>query len=116
MLMVSLILVACAGVFNALMDNSAEGNLKNDKWNKDSSWMNKWSGYSTQHGWQERFPGSSTVFVWTTDFWHFTQFMYNNCWQVALAIHLPYPVVAFIVIKIIYSGIFELLYRYIKNK
>ncbi|MBP6854647.1 MAG: hypothetical protein KBD26_00760 [Candidatus Pacebacteria bacterium] len=37
-------------------------------WNPDSSWYNKWANGDPNQG--EAFPGSSTMFVWTTDGYH----------------------------------------------
>jgi hypothetical protein len=112
----TIVLVLCAAFFNAMMDVSAEGNFKNHKLNKNTSASNKWKEYDARKGQQEKFPGSSTVFVFVTDLWHFSQFMYNNCWQIAIAIHLPHPIISFVVLKTAYSGLFELIYRRIKRR
>lgn len=37
-------------------------------WRPSESWVNKWRNGDPAQG--ERFPGSSTVFVWTTDAYH----------------------------------------------
>ena len=46
---------------------SAHPNANPQFWNPDKSWRNKWKDGSTT---KERFLGSSTVFVATTDGWH----------------------------------------------
>lgn len=111
-MILGIVLIALAGVFNAGMDLSSEGKLWSAWWNKDQSWMNKWGYFDPYKGWVEKFPGSSTVFVWTTDGWHFLQFMYNNCWQLVIAILSPYnPIVSFVIVKIVYSGVFTVNYK-----
>ena len=99
------------------MDASSEDLFKNPFWNKNESWIYKWKEYDPCRGWVEKFPGSSTVFVWTTDGWHFLQFMFNNCWQLALALYSPYNMaLSFVVIKTVYSGIFTVNYKILKRK
>lgn len=53
-------------------------------WNPDISWRNKWKNGDPEQG--ERFPGSSTVLVWTTDAWHLLQFIMLTCFQLAIAL------------------------------
>ena len=59
-------------------------------WNPKESWKNKWGGIDTDTGkLKEKFPGSSTVFVFTTDAWHLFQLVaYNGlgiaCYLLAL--------------------------------
>jgi len=116
MIWITVILLVLAGIANAFMDLSSEGCLWSGWWNKDDSWMNKWGEFDPQKGWVEKFPGSSTVFVWVTDGWHFLQFMYNNFWQLAIAIQSPYNVLlSFIVIKTVYSGVFTINYKLYKK-
>lgn len=75
--MLSLILIFLAGVCNSIMDVlsfryeiSRFDKLENDKWfNPSISWKNKWKDGDSKKG--ERFLGSSTVFVFLTDAWHF---------------------------------------------
>ena len=78
--MISLVLVMLAGMCNAIMDIiqfkynqsifSTYPSL--DQWaNPMTSWRNKWKDGINLKG--ERFPFSSTVFVWVTDLWHFGQ-------------------------------------------
>jgi hypothetical protein len=77
----SLILLLFAGIMNSVMDvlktryqKSIFRECKNQLWiDPAMSWPNKWKNGDKNKG--ERFPGSSTVFVWLTDFWHLTKFL-----------------------------------------
>lgn len=52
-------------------------------WNPAISWRNKWKNGDPEQG--ERFPGSSTFLVWTTDAWHLLQFIVLTAFQLAIA-------------------------------
>lgn len=45
-------------------------------WNPDVSWRNKYAGGLPENG--ERFPGSKTVFVFTTDAFHLTNTIHRT--------------------------------------
>ena len=78
--MISLILVILAGILNAAMDiivstiryNKSIFTMLPKTWEPffDStvSWKNKWKNGDPNQG--EKFFGSSTFLVWTTDAWH----------------------------------------------
>jgi len=75
--MISIILVALAAVCNSIMDilrdkfeQSVFSNKNLDRryWDAKISWQNKWHGGNRNLG--EKFFGSSTFLVWTTDAWH----------------------------------------------
>jgi len=79
--MISVLLMIFTGICNACMDvlrvrwkTSIFRFWKNQNWiNPALSWHNKWkNGDQTQ---REKFFGSSTFFVWLTDFWHFCKFL-----------------------------------------
>ena len=78
--MLSVIFFALAGMCNAIMDKvnfhwdeSIFKGSKYEQWaNPAVSYKNKWKNHSNSLD-GERFPGSSTIFVWTTDLWHFAQ-------------------------------------------
>ena len=53
-------------------------------WNPAISWKNKWKNGDPAQG--ERFWGSSTFLVWTTDAWHLLQFIMLTCFQLAIAL------------------------------
>lgn len=78
--MISILFFTLAGICNAIMDKinfhwdeSIFKGSKYEQWaNPAISYKNKWKNRSNSlHG--ERFPGSSTIFVWTTDLWHLAQ-------------------------------------------
>ncbi len=78
--MLSVLFLVLAGMCNAVMDkivfhwdDSVFKGSKLDWWaNPEVSYKNKWKNNSNSSG-GEKFPGSSTVFVWVTDLWHFSQ-------------------------------------------
>lgn len=78
--MLSILFFILAGASNAIMDKisfhwdrSIFKGTKFEQWaNPKISYKNKWKNKSNSLD-GERFPGSSTIFVWTTDLWHFAQ-------------------------------------------
>lgn len=114
-------LLILSGIFNALMDLSSENkliignNTELYKWlNKDWSWKNKYKNNNPVYG--EKFLGSTTVFVFLTDGWHLFQFLFHTCWQLAVSLYFDRWFVAFILIKILFSGTFQLFYSTIKKR
>ena len=79
---------ACKGVCDTLQFHYQESyfaGLDNDRfWDPDESWRNKWADGEKANG--ERFPGSSTVFVATTDAWHLFQALQYALIRIALTI------------------------------
>jgi hypothetical protein len=84
------ILVAIAYMFNAMMDISSIDGYSNDFWNKSKTWKYKYKkglpiyqkkwyyfGIITPK-YEEKFPFSSTYFVFLTDGWHFLKFLFIN--------------------------------------
>lgn len=122
---ISIGLVVLAAIFNAMMDLSADGKLGRKIWNKKESWHRKWKRGNKELG--ERFWGSSRWFVFLTDFWHFSQFLFHSSWQLAIAIQLQYIIWKFpgspgfeygfniflnwLGIKTIFSALFQLFYK-----
>lgn len=78
--MLSILFLTLAGMCNAIMDKINfhwdESIFKGSKlewWaNPEVSYKNKWKNNSNNLD-GEKFPGSSTIFVWVTDLWHFAQ-------------------------------------------
>lgn len=105
---IQITILILAGIFNALMDLSADGKLLYSL-NKANSWKNKWKNGDPKQG--ERFKFSSTIFVWTTDFWHFIQFCFHSCWQLIISLNFEHWIIMFIIIKAIFSIVFEITYR-----
>jgi len=108
-------------------------NLNKNYWNPAFSWMNKWSVSKSlkeyienpNSGKGERFPGSSTIFVWLTDAFHLFQFIFLNSLILALSfmadgkIVYSFPVQlweAFIGIRLIYALVFEGLFGWLLIK
>jgi hypothetical protein len=82
-MIIVIILFCIAGFLNAIMDVlktrwsvSIFSNIKNTKilnWINPTSWENKWKNNDEKQG--EKFLGSSTVFVFLMDLWHFSKFL-----------------------------------------
>lgn len=87
--------------------------------NPSESWKLKWKNGDPFQG--ERFPGSSTIFVWITDAWHFFQMMMLSAFQISIIlaillnikITILIGIIIFTSMKVIYGGIFELFWKYI---
>lgn len=120
MVILTIALILVAAISNALMDLSSEGRLYSKnvnlyRWlNKELSWRLKYEKQDPR--WGEKFPGSTTVFVFLTDGWHLFQFIFHTCWQMAIAIHIDRWLIAFVIIKIVFSLSFQLVYSRIKNR
>jgi len=106
--MTSLILLIFAGFFNAIMDtlfthysSSIFKNLNPLFWNPEVSWQNKWAQPFPQPyepkwyyfcwppPYKERFPYSSTIFVWMTDAWHLSKSLMLACIMGAVVLYKP---------------------------
>lgn len=110
-------LVFVSGMGNGLMDATSSTALYEQTrlpaWTpgaymgpKDKTWVNKWK--QGESG-KERFFGSSTVFVATTDVWHGAQFVSNTAWQVGtLTYKQPdktlYKTLDFVLLKVLYGA------------
>lgn len=84
-------------------------------YNPKESWRLKWKNGDPAQG--ERFPGSSTVFVFITDFWHFAKWVMLKAIFAAMALALYgvwwQRVVAFVVLHAAFSMGFELFFRFV---
>lgn len=113
--MISLILLILAGVAKAVMDAVAHGKFvhKGSAWlDPLQSWKNKWKNGDPKQG--EAFPGSSTVFVFVTDGWHFFQFLFLN---LLFASAIPYAGLKTVVIlRVVFGVVFEVSYRLLERK
>lgn len=128
-MMLQIALIILAAIANVYMDLSSEGHFKINWMDKETSWMNKWKLGGTvpndKRPWyyfglykpklKEKFPFSSTILVFLTDFWHFAQFIFHSSWQMALAIQFDRWFIAFLMIKVTFSVTFELLYKSFKK-
>jgi len=85
--MITAILFVLAGFFNSIMDIinsrwnvSVFSKIKNPKIIKcinPFSWQNMWKNGDYKQG--EKFLGSSTIFCWLTNLWHFSKTMMIVC-------------------------------------
>ena len=112
--------MALAGICNACMDTIRYHwttsiffslNTKYQQWFRPTlSWRNKWKNGDPNEG--ERFLGSSTVFVWLTDFRHFAKLL--MLLFISLAIVFYHPVYEWWtdipIMYITFTGIFELFF------
>jgi hypothetical protein len=133
--MYSLILIALAGFFNSIMDilfTQYEGSIfakRNNPlfWNPAVSWKNKWAqpfSQPAENKWyyfgfvppyKERFPYSSTIFVWLTDGWHLAKAL--MLLAIMLSVCTYVPVTNFwgdvILHYIVFTGVFTIFYSYV---
>jgi hypothetical protein len=132
--MYSLILVCLAGVAKSFLDISAHGKpfwfmgaekldspnnpsaKKYDWWYMNRSWAMKWKNGDKEQG--EKFLGSSTVFVFTTDAWHLAQFFFLNLMIAAMVCYEPIVngLVDFLILSATLKITFELFYSRILVK
>lgn len=87
--------------------------LSEQFWNPKKSWKNKWKIPDEK----EKFPGSTTIFVFVTDGYHLMQFIFLNCLFVAIAINVDQFAWywKYAAIRIFYSLFFESTYRILSN-
>ena len=92
-------------------------------YNPKKSWKNKWKFDPKEEKFVERFPGSSTFFVFTTDAWHLCNFfMYKMIFLIVILQpsffscdvewYISKPL-DFIVFHSLYTGSFEICYRWL---
>jgi hypothetical protein len=112
-----LILVAASAVAESIMDKIqfhydksifSQDNYKQTFWNPNLSWVNKWKDSSAK---QEKFLGSSTIFVFTTDAWHLFKFFRNTFLFIGLPL-LSFGsmniILAAILARVIYGLVFTI--------
>ena len=112
-----LLFVAAASVSEAIMDKIqfhydisifSQYKYKQTFWNPNLSWINKWKDSSAK---QEKFLGSSTIFVFTTDAWHLFKFFRNTFLFIGLPL-LSFGsmniILAAILARIIYGLVFTI--------
>ena len=75
--------------FNEVLDfdypafKRAFPNANDQFWNPDISWRNKWKDGNPDLG--RKFPGSTTILVWTTDGYHLTRTLNKTCIMTGIA-------------------------------
>ena len=115
-LIITLLFVAgiCKSIMNITQfhfNNSIFSTFKNQKWfNPSISWKNKWKNGDPKQG--EKFLGSSNIFVWVTDAWHFFQRMMQICMILSIVLYLPMfgLIYDFFIFYTVYTLTFEVFY------
>ena len=112
--MISVVLIAIAGFANAVMDLTRLGRFNDNSswWDWRVSWKRKWKEGSTT---QERFLGSSSVFVFVTDAWHFFQQIMLVAFCGAVVAYEPIlgGVKDFFIYLIVFSAVFHSFFHWI---
>lgn len=112
---IGFILIAIAAVSEAVMDKLQfhfdKSTFKENKnqlfWNPQESWKNKWKEDLKT----EKFPGSSTIFVFTTDAWHLFKFIRTSCLFIGLPLLYGSGlsiITSMILARIIFGSVFTL--------
>jgi hypothetical protein len=111
----------CKAVSDTLADHYGQSIFAGpgNWWNKETSWKNKWKDGHPGKG--ERFPGSSTVFVFLTDAWHLFNAIQYTAWPLAVVWYWPVYglmsgygwLIDAIILKVIFTGTFEVFYRWV---
>jgi hypothetical protein len=112
-----LLFVAAASVSEAIMDKIqfhydkstfSQDKYKQTFWDPTKSWVNKWKDNSAK---EEKFLGSSSIFVFTTDAWHLFKFFKNTFLFIGLPL-LSFGsmniILAAILARIIYGLVFTI--------
>jgi hypothetical protein len=117
--MITAFLIIIAAILNAAMDLvsvkfqiSIFSEWKSLAWFCDGnlSWKNKWKNGDSKQG--ERFLGSSTFLVWTTDLWHLLKTLMLICFYLGIVMYEPLvnPVADFFIFYFGFGFIFTLFY------
>jgi len=132
--MISILFFILAGICNAIMDKinfhwdeSIFKDSRFEQWsNPLYSYKNKWKNKSNSLD-GERFPGSSTIFVWTTDLSHLAQSLMISFFILGGIFYADglidvyetqciNTVIDFIIFKIVFSLTFELFWSIVLMK
>ena len=115
-LIAGLILIVLAAVSESIMDKLqfhyeksifSNESYKKTFWDPSNSWVNKWKEDLKT----EKFLGSSTIFVFTTDAWHLFKFIRNTSLFIGLPLLAIGPlniIIAMVLARVIYGLIFTL--------
>jgi hypothetical protein len=117
--------VGLAGYSEAVMDTLSfhykRSKLKDDNskfWNPSISWKNKYG----VDGVTPKFPGSTTLFVFTTDAWHLFKFGRNLMLFIALPLigHFNESILGIVIVavicRVVFGISFTFFYGYYSNK
>jgi hypothetical protein len=115
-LIAGLILIVLAAVSESIMDKLqfhyeksifSNESYKQAFWDPSKSWVNKWKEDLKT----EKFLGSSTLFVFTTDAWHLFKFIRNTSLFIGLpilALSSLNIIIAIVLARVIYGLVFTL--------
>lgn len=134
--MTTLILIALAGMFNAIYEilfvafkQSIFYNQNPLFWDPKKSWVYKWCyplkkpekkwyyfGFYPEY--KERFPYSSTILVWTTDAWHLFKALMLGCIMAGIVNYsvLIHPILDFFILYSLFTFVFTIFFSYILRK
>lgn len=127
--MLSILFLSLAAICNAIMDSilfhwdkSIFKGSKLEWWaNPEVSYKNKWKNHSNSED-GEKFPGSSTIFVFITDLWHFAQsfmitfFVLGVLFYDSIVVIKGYPLVSLLIDFVILKGVFSLTFELFWSK
>lgn len=134
--MTALLFIILAGMFNAGYEiifvaykQSVFKNLNPQFWDPQSSWIYKWKYplqiapvkwyyFGFQPRYKERFPYSSSMFVWLTDAWHCMKALMLACIMLAVITYEPMTTafLDFIILYCAFTFTFTMFYEYVFRK
>jgi hypothetical protein len=120
--MISVLLIIIAAIANAICDKlqfhfSTSIFPSNTFWNPQVSWKNKWKNGDKSQG--EKFFGSSTFLVFTTDAWHLFKMFMLVCISLAIVFYSPitkYKLLDALILHTLWGIIFELVFKHVLTK
>jgi len=116
-----LLFVAASSIAEAIMDKIqfhydksifSDEKYKQTFWDPTKSWVNKWKDNSAR---EEKFLGSSSIFVFTTDAWHLFKFFRNTFLFIGLqlvALGGLNIFISIIITRVLFGLIFTLFFDY----
>lgn len=121
--MIVILFIFIASLCDAIMDRvkntfntSIFYKYKDNLWiNPSLAWKNKWKNGNPNEG--ERFFGSSTFLVWTTDLWHFIKFLFLSCIMISIISYktIINPFIDLILFYLLFTISFEIFWRLFKK-
>ncbi|MBC8315548.1 MAG: hypothetical protein H8E51_08590 [Bacteroidetes bacterium] len=125
-LIILLVLLTIAGIGKSIMDtlqfhfSASIFKNKGHWWNPKDSWKNKYKNRDPNQG--EAFPGSTTIFVFVTDAWHFFQFIFLQSLFISIIMYrlseysMTYfgwwgYIIDFLIMSILFRIVFQLFYK-----
>jgi hypothetical protein len=120
--MITIIFIFIAAILNASMDVVSTKWVKSffnkhlkkyeQFFNPQLSWRNKWKNGDPKQG--ERFPLSSTMLVFLTDWWHLAKSSMILSFCISIVFYTTiFGLIDILIFYIIFGVIFELFYAYI---